>query len=179
MDASDGGDHNGNGSVSLPVSLPSTSPAGGHGQSPEPLVVVETPPAKPLRDPKTGRILPGRSLNPKGRLPGIPNRNQELVKLVNTRELSWCWRTAKAQAKKGDNALLQFLLARTLLEQSPTSAGIVINATASAQATVENTTEIHDRLEELRDPAVRDAFCDLVDRLEARNRNAGPTRRDN
>ena len=131
MDASDGGDLKGNGSVPLPVSLPSTSPAGGEGITPEPLVVVDTSPA---RDPKNGRILPGHSGNPKGRRPGIPNRNQELVKLVNTRELSWCWRTAKAQAKKGDNALLQFLLARTLLEQSPTSAGIVINANASASA---------------------------------------------
>ena len=172
------GSNTGNGHSADPTPTPpqSTSPAGGSGESAVPLVVVDTSPA---RDPKNGRILPGHSGNPKGRKPGIPNRNSELVKLVNTRELAWCWRTAKAQAKKGDNALLQFLLARTLLEQSPTSAGIVINATASAQATVENTTEIHDRLEELRDPAVRDAFCDLVDRLEARNRNAGPTRRDN
>ena len=174
MDTGEGAKNNGNGKhVPDSGSPPSITSAGGNGHPPEPLVVVD-------RDEK-GRILPGRSLNPKGRAKGIPNRNSELVKLVNTRELSWCWRTAKAQAKKGDTSFLRYLLDKTLLEQSPASAGIVINASASAQASAEasSTSNFHDRLEELRDPGVLAGVGDLLDRLAARRGITGAPRHGN
>lgn len=163
MDASDGDNHKGNGSVPMPVSLPSTSPASGHGQSPEPLVVVDSP----ARDPKTGRVLPGHSLNPKGRRPGIPNRNAELVKVLNTTEIREAWKLAKSRAAKGETALMEFMLDRAFLKQTPEAAGIAINVN-QANSQTNNHSETHVRIGELlRDGEGRDALARLTERAAA------------
>lgn len=129
MDAGNGSHPKGNGSADPTAALPPSSPpAGCSGQSPEPLVVVD-------RDPKTGRILPGHSLNPKGRPKGIPNRNDELVKILTSTQLREAWVLAKARAKRGDIRLMEFLLDRVLLKQTPEAAGIAINVNQSNQQT--------------------------------------------
>jgi hypothetical protein len=155
------------------------TPAGGDGLSPEPLVVVEpsdvpasAAPAPIVPRDEKGHPKKGYSLNPKGRPRGIPNRNTELVKLVNSRELSWCWKRAKELAKKGDLELLKFLLGKTLIDQSPAAAGITINANSSANAGAEAASapmNLHDRLAQLTaDPAAVDEVAHLAARLAAR-----------
>jgi hypothetical protein len=194
MDAGEDLHRNGNGSTD--PQIPSLPSAGGtepvaatsqpsHGAAPPEAPASSSPAAKgekpaeasdDARDPKSGRFMPGKSGNPKGRTPGIPNRNSEAVKLVNTRELSWCWKLAKAQAKKGDHRLLVFLLDKVLIDQSPAAAGITINANASAQANASAATapvNLHDRFAELAaDPAVADELAGLAARLAARGHHS-------
>jgi hypothetical protein len=145
------------------------------GGQPADVPASAAPASVESRDSK-GRFRPGKSGNPKGRAPGIPNRNSEAVKLVNTRELSWCWKLAKAQAKKGDHRLLVFLLDKVLIDQSPAAAGITINANASAQANASAATapvNLHDRFAELAaDPAVADELAGLAARLAARGHHS-------
>ncbi len=120
------------------------------------------------RDPKTGRILPGHTGNPKGRPPGVPNRNTEWVKLLTTRELRAVWKLAKAQAKKGDNGLLEFLLDRALLKLTPESAGVVVQVNQS-NSNDNSSKETHVSFgEHLGDPAFQDAAAQITERLAAR-----------
>jgi|SRR6185295_15482631 len=179
MDASDGANTNGNGHADPePVSLPSAAaapsgapvsgaiaaPAAG---APEPLIVVDDD----VRD-EHGRIRKGKTLNPKGRAPGIPNKNTEFLKLLTSTQLREVWAIAKKLALKGDVGLLEFLLERALVKLTPEAAGIVINNNPSAHASAgasATASTLNDRLEELRgDPGVRDSFCDLVDRIAER-----------
>ena len=170
------GSNTGNGHSADPTPTPpqSTSPAGGNGQSPEPLVVVDLPAAKSVRDPKTGRILPGHSLNPKGRLPGIPNRNAELVKVLCTTEIREAWKLAKARAAKGETALMEFMLDRAFLKQTPEAAGIAINVN-QANHQIQTETNVHIG-EHLSDPGTRDAVAQLTERLAARGAFTGEPR---
>ena len=196
MDAGSGSHPSGNGSSVPKADSPkSDTPAGSDGHPPELLVVVD--PLNPIMDPpgggaaadtpvsaaptdvprdEKGRVKKGHSLNPKGRTPGIPNRNAELHRLVTSRELSWCWKRAKEMARKGDTSFLRYLLDKVVLDQSPATAGIVINASASASAhaSVETTTtNLHDRLAEFgADPKVADDVADLALRLAARGRHS-------
>jgi hypothetical protein len=174
MDAGSDLHSNGNGhadpSAALPSSTPPTNGQGAH--APEPLVVVDGPP----RDSK-GRILPGHSLNPKGKPKGIPNRNAELVRILNTTELREAWTLAKAQAKKGDSALMQFMLDRVLLKQTPEAAGLVLNVNQSNQETHNQTNvriEQYDRL--LGDGQGRDLLAALAQRAAACGAFSGDAR---
>lgn len=137
-------------------------PGGPAGTSP----VVEAP-AGTGRD-KLGRFQHGTSGNPSGRPPGIPNRNTEFVKLLNTRELRAVWKLAKQQARKGDTGLLMFLLERGLIKQSPEAAGLTVQ--------IQQTNQQHQTHQEthvkygahLEDPAVRGALADVAQRLADR-----------
>jgi len=171
MDASDGATkNNGNGHADpAPVSLPSAeaapqgapvSSSNGEGQAGapahEPLVVVD-------RDPITGRFPKGKSGNPKGRTPGIPNKNTEFLRLLTSKELRHVWATAKKLAAKGDVGLMQFLLERALIKLTPEAAGIVINNNPTATT---HHNETHVRIgEHLADPKTRDAVAQLTERL--------------
>lgn len=147
MDASDGGRKNGNGHPDpTPVSLPSDTaaptgapvsgappaPAAGAPAEQVPLVVVD-------RD-ESGRIKPGKSLNPKGRPAGAPSLNAQLVKAVK-------------QFKIGNKGFLELFLTRSLqdveyakliapkifanVDQPASQGGININ-NSNQQTTYEN-----------------------------------------
>jgi hypothetical protein len=201
MDASDGANKNGNGHADpAPASLPSaaaaplgapvsSSPAEAQAGAPEPLVVVDDD----VRDDK-GRMKPGRTLNPKGRPPGIVNRNTQLnrgfeafranpelckealkkykirIRGLKAEQLLITLAFAKAIIDK-DDSLLKWCGEHAYVTMTPAAAGIVINNNPSASATAHSTAR-HDRFEELRDTGIRDSFCDLADRIAERRRNA-------
>ncbi len=134
MDASTGANRNGNGHADpAPESLPSAVAAPPGAPVPG---AIAAPAAGALEVPRDehGRVKKGHSLNPHGRPPGIPNKNAEFLKLLTSKELRAVWNLAKDQAKKGKNGLLEFLLDRAFLKQTPEAAGIVINNNPTAQA---------------------------------------------
>lgn len=101
MDTSDGGNRNGNGHADpTPASLksdtaaPSGAPVSG-AAAPQAGIPDDT------RDPLTGRIRKGKSLNPKGRTPGTPNLNDELIKAIK-------------KFKLGQKGFLELFLTRAL-----------------------------------------------------------------
>lgn len=104
MDASDGHTKPGNGQAeSHPTSLPSTvaAPTGAPvGASP---VAGEKPAGAPVERADKGKFKKGVSGNPKGRPPGTPNLNAELIKAIKKFRL-------------GDKSYLDALLMRSIQE---------------------------------------------------------------
>ncbi len=172
MDASSDSTHHGNGNGSSKPDHPETaslssaaaapsgapvsaSPTDAPAGAPEPLVVVDDD----ARDPKTGRMKPGKTLNPKGRPPGIVNRNTQLnrgfdafranpelckealkkykikIRGLKSEALLITLAFAKAIIDK-DDTLLKWCGEHAYLSMTPAAAGIVINnnPTASSQA---------------------------------------------
>src|SRR5689334_16838177 len=88
MDASSDSTNHGNGNGSskpdhpATASLPSTAAAS--SEAPVSSSQGEAPAgtSDEARDPVTGRIKKGKSLNPKGRPPGTPNLNNELINAI-------------------------------------------------------------------------------------------------
>jgi hypothetical protein len=104
MDTSAGSQNNGHGPAEPQASLPSTvvAPLGAPVSASPAAAAGEKPAGSPdeVRDEK-GRIKKGKTLNPKGRPPGIPNLNSELCRAVR----AW---------KLGDRTFLNLLLAKCL-----------------------------------------------------------------
>lgn len=138
----------------------------GNPLAPEPLVVIDRDPVARQKD---GKLKKGVVLNPRGRPPGVPNRNTELYKLFTSKEIAKVKALAFAQAKKGDNKLLEFLLDRILLRLTPESAGVVVNVSQTNEQNVSlQQTFEQEFVEELKDPGVRAAFSDLVNQRAER-----------
>lgn len=186
MDASDGAENSRGEIPPQPGSLPSAVAAPVQGApviAPPSVGVVptEAPAEEAKRDGK-GRFKKGKSGNPTGRPPGIPNRNTELLREMKKFKLEGksyerlLLEISLVRAKAGDASIAQDIMRRAYVNLTPEAAGLTVNVSsnASAQAGAKaETPKVHDRLEELRDPAIRDAFCDLADRLAARRGNAG------
>jgi hypothetical protein len=209
MDASDGSTHHGNGHADpAPESLPSAvaapsgapvasaSPAPEAG-APEPLIVVDTD----VRDEK-GRMKPGRTLNPKGRPPGIVNRNTQLnrgfeafranpelckealkkykirIRNLKAEQLLITLAFAKSIIDK-DDSLLKWCGEHAYLGMTPAAAGIVINntpqATAAATAAAHNESYGNAR-KLLADEAGRELLARCAERLASGSVDAGTPR---
>lgn len=215
MDTGDGSHPNGNGSADpKAVSAASVPPAGSSGQPPELLVVADTdqamnPPgggaaadtpvsAAPTDVPRdaNGRVLPGHSLNLKGKPKGIPNRNTQLsrgydafranpelckialqkykirIRGLKAEQLLVTLAFAKSIVD-GDDSLLRWIGDRVYADPTPPAAvGPLIDASDKSQH--HHHTETHVRIgEHLGDPGTRSAVADLTERLAARGAFSG------
>jgi len=197
MDASDGATKNGNGHAdSLPVSLPSAAaapsgapvgPSNGEAPAgaPEPLVVVD----EDVRD-EHGKIKNGKTLNPKGRPPGIVNRNTQLnrgfeafranpelckealkkykirIRGLKAESLLITLAFAKSIVDK-DDSLLRWCGEHAYLSMTPAAAGIVINNNPSAiAATISSDTHVN-VAKLIADGKGREAVAGIAERLAA------------
>lgn len=204
MDASAGATSNGNGhAVPDPVSLPSAVGPEGAPVVPAPAAAAAGAPAgaDPARDPKTGRIKPGHSLNPNGRQPGIPNRNTQLNKGFEAfkaqpelckKALSKYGiriRGMKAEALlvtlafaraivDGDVALLEWCGERAYVKLTPEAAGIVINNNpqAHAGAQANPTVNYGNARQLLADEAGRELLARCAERLASGGLDTGAPR---
>jgi len=199
MDASEGSKHHGNGngsskpdhpvSPSLPSAVAalsgapvSSSPAEAPAGAPEPLVVVD-------RD-EHGKIKKGRSLNPKGRPPGIVNRNTQLNRGFETFRANpelcklalkkYKIRTRGMKADEllvtlafamwivdGDPSMVKWCGERVYLTLTPEAAGIVINNNPMANASTISS-DSHVNVEKLiADGKGREAIAGIAERLAA------------
>lgn len=180
MDASDGATTNGGQHVATdPVTHPSaeaapsgapvsSSPAEAPAGVPEPLVIVD---ADDARDPNTGRIRKGKTLNPKGRAPGSPNLNSELQQAVK-------------KYKLGQKSYLELLLTKSLqdvkyaelvvpkilanVDLPAAAAGVTIHNTPHASARADANSETYvDVAKLLSDAAGREGVAQFAERLAA------------
>jgi hypothetical protein len=194
MDASDGANkNNGNGHANpVPVSLPSaaaappgapvaSAPPAPEAGAPEPLIVVD-------RDEK-GRIKKG-ALNPKGRPPGIVNRNTQLnrgfdafranpelvkealkkykirISGLKAEALLIALAFAKSIIDK-DDSLLKWCGEHAYLSMTPAAAGIVINNSPMASAAAISSDTHVNVAKLIADGKGREAVAGIAERLAA------------
>jgi hypothetical protein len=121
------------------------------------------------RDPK-GRFQKGQSGNPKGRAPGIPNLNDELVRAVKRYRLGEKnWLQAILTRALQDPDLAKVVLDKVLVNATPAGPAISIR-NSNEQTHQESHVQIG---EHLGDPAVRNLVAELTQRLGDRGAFAG------
>lgn len=176
MDASAGADKSGNGHAvpfANPDSLPSAVvvPPSEKGAPVSSAPTTAAPAAgapDEVRDPVTGKIRPGKSLNPKGRAPGTPNLNNELLKAIKKFRL-------------GQKSFLELFLTRSLQDVeyakliAPKVFGNVDQPMAPGGISIHNNPQSHANHSEthvnvaklLADSAGRDGIALFAERLAA------------
>jgi hypothetical protein len=201
MDASTVANKNGNGHADPePVVLPSAAAAPSGAPVPGAIPAPVAGTLEDARDPVTGKIRPGKSLNPKGRPPGIVNRNVQLnrgfeafraspelvrvalskyrirIRGLKAEALLITLAFARAIVDK-DDSLLRWCGEHAYLTMTPAAAGIVINNNPQASAGAHSSHDSHVNVAKLlADAGGRDTLAQFAERLAACGAYSGESR---